>query len=111
MSSLIFAMAMAAAAVRPEVIECPATHLGKRLVGAGMYAGEQKEAELMGGRKQVRGGVAVNFGFNSGDAKWVACWYEQSPPVWHRVRPAATQCDLTEREFAPGKVKAVVRCK
>ena len=71
-------MGLIAGIARAEVIECPATHKGARLIGASMYEGERKEAELMGGRKKVSGGMDVDYGFNRGDVKWVACWY--NPP-------------------------------
>lgn len=110
MSVVLLALSVAASGAH-QVIDCPATHQGKRLIGASMYEGAQKEAELLGGRKRVRGGVDVDYGFNRGDVKWVACWYEPTTPRWYPVNPAATRCDLKERDVAPRKVTATVRCK
>lgn len=110
MSAILLALAIAAGG-QHQVVECPATHEGKRLIGASMYEGAQKAAELMGGRKRVRGGVDVDYGFNRGDVKWVACWYEPATPRWYRITDAATKCDLKERDAGPRKVTAAVRCK
>lgn len=111
MKSILLALGLVAGVANAEVIECPSEHRGARLIGASMYEGEQKKYELMGGRKKVAGGVDVDFGFNRGDVKWVACWYEPTTPRWYRVSLAATRCDLREREIMPGKMKAIVRCK
>ena len=110
MSAVLFALTVAASGAL-QIIECPATQQQKRLIGASMYEGAHKEAELMGGRKRVPGGVDVDYGFNRGDVKWVACWYEPATPRWYHVDPAATRCDLKERGEAPGKMTATVRCK
>ncbi len=109
MSTLLLALAVAAGSAN-QVVECPATHQGKRLTGAGMYEGEDK-IELMGAPRRVQGGSDNDFGFNRGDVKWVACWYERSTPIWYRISPAVTHCDVKERGAAPGKVSAIVRCK
>lgn len=111
MKSILLALCLVAGMANAEVIECPSKHQGARLIGASMYEGEQKKYELMGGRKEVAAGFDVHYGFNRGDVKWVACWYEPTTPRWYRVSPAATRCDLTEREVTPGKMKAIVRCK
>lgn len=111
MKVLILAITLTTGSALAEVIECPATHQGARLVGAGMYEGEQKEAELAGVRKRTQVGVDVEYGFNRGDVKWVACWYEPATPRWYRVSPAAIWCGLRERTERPGQVTAVVRCK
>lgn len=59
MKAALLVLGLAAGMAQAEVIECSAKHQGARLVGASMYEGEQKEAELMGGRKKVRGGWDV----------------------------------------------------
>lgn len=103
---------IAAAVVAPvEIIDCPATHQGIQLIGASMYAGRQMEAELMGSRKKVNGGMNVDYGFSRGDVKWVACWYKPATPLWYQISPAATRCNLIERNVTSGKVRATVRCK
>lgn len=111
MKAAILAVVLLASDAQAEMVECPAKHQGARLVGAGMYEGEQKEAELMGGARKVRRGVDADFGFNRGDVKWLACVYEPAAVRWYRLSPAATQCELKTREGAQGKVTAVVRCK
>lgn len=111
MKAAAFALVLLGGAGQAEVIECPAAHQGARLIGAGMHQGEQKEAELMGERKRVRGGIEAKYGFNRGDVKWVACWYAPATPRWYPVSPTATRCELKERETTPGRMTAVVRCK
>lgn len=111
MIAALLVFGLAAGVAQAKVIECPATHQGARLIGAGMYEGEQKEIELMGGRQKVRGGWDVDYGFNGGEVKWVACWYEPATPLWRQVSPAAHRCDLKERTAASGQVAARVSCR
>lgn len=111
MKTAILATAVLAGAVHAEVIECPAKHEGARLLGAAVYAGEDKRYELVGARKSVRNGMDAEYGFHRGDAKWVACWYEPETPKWYKVDYAVTSCVLKEREAPSGRVISVVRCK
>lgn len=110
MKAAALVLGLAAGMAQAEVIKCSAKHQGARLVGASMYEGEQKEAELMGGRKKVRGGWDVEFGFHGGEVKWVACWYEPATARWHQVSPAAKRCDLKERTTKAAGVTAKVEC-
>jgi hypothetical protein len=103
------ALSLVVGIAQAEVIECQQKHEGARLVGASIYEGPQKEHELMGGRKEVRGGQDVHFGFNGGEMKWLACWYKPATPVWLKVDSAAKRCDLRERTVA-GKVAVKVTC-
>jgi hypothetical protein len=109
MSALLFALSVAAAPA-PQVIQCPPAHQGKRLTGAGVYEGQQR-IELMGAPRRVPGGIDTDFGFNHGEVKWLACWYEPATPVWHQISPKATRCELKQREPSSGRITAVVRCK
>lgn len=108
MSALLIALAVAAGPAS-QVIECPPSHQGKRLTGAGIREGEEK-LELMGAPRPARGGTDNDFGFNPGRVKWLACRYEPETVVWHRISPEATRCNLKQREPKPGKVTAVARC-
>ena len=111
MKSLILAIGLLTVLAEAEVIECPAKHNDARLVGAAVYEGEQKEAELMGTARKVFSGIDADFGFNRGDVKWLACRYDPAAVRWYRMDPAATQCALKVRGTAGGKVTAVLRCK
>jgi len=111
MKTLILAVGLLAVPAQAEVIECPVKHQEARLAGAGMYEGEQKEAELMGAPTRVPGGIDAEFGFNRSDVKWLACQYEGKVVRWFRVRAEVTRCDLEKREAARGKVTAKLRCK
>lgn len=110
MMTVALAIGLIAGSAPGQVVECPAEHEGARLIGAAMYHRDEK-AELVGGPQKVPGGFDVDYGFNRGDVKWVACWYKPKTPVWYRVSPAATRCHLTERTVSRGLVTAVVRCK
>jgi len=94
-----------------EVVDCPKLHAGQRLVGAGMFHGANKDFELMGGRKKVLGGYDVDFGFNGGEVKGVACWYGKDTSRWYQVSPAAKQCDLRERTTTAGQVTVKITCR
>jgi hypothetical protein len=109
MKAAILALGMAAVPAQAEVIECPLKHQGAPLIGASMYEGVQKQYELMGKRTEVRGGQDVDFKFDAGNVKWVACWYGLDTPVWYRVRPGVTRCDVRERG-APGQVAVKISC-
>lgn len=111
MKALIITAAMLASGAYAEVIECPAQERNARLIGASMYEGEKKEHELVGMSKEKPNGFDVEFGFNRGDAKWLACWYEPIEPKWYRVSAEATGCVLRQRQTLTGKVTAVVECK
>lgn len=111
MKALILTAAVLAGAARAEVIECPAKYKGARLLGAAVYAGKDKQYELVGARTSVRNGVDAEYNFNRGDTKWVACWYAPATPKWHRIAPGITSCVLKERENRQRRVTAVVTCK
>lgn len=111
LKAALFAVCMAAGVAHAEVIECPATNLGARLLGAGMFQGEKKQYELMGEPNVVRGGHDVRFGFNDGDVKWVACWYTPATARWYRVSTRARTCTLKERTVGPRQVQASVECR
>jgi hypothetical protein len=111
MKAAILAMTLVAGDAQAEVVNCPALHKGARLVGAGMYEGDQKEAELIGAARKVRGGFDADFGFSRGDVRWLACVYEPEVVHWYRLSPALTRCELKTRGATPGKVTATVRCK
>lgn len=111
MKAALLLLALAAPSTSAETIVCPAAYMGSRLLGAGMYTGERKEFELMGGRKEVRGGWDVDFGFNTGEVKWVACWYAVDKVIWHQVSLDAKRCDLRQRTTAKAGTTAAVTCK
>lgn len=111
MMRLLLPLTLVAGAAHAEVIECPAQQAGARLLGAGMYEGKNKEAELIGDRKQMRNGQDIDFGFNGGEVKWVVCWYKPATPRWHQVSLEARHCALKERTSRQGKVSAKVICK
>ena len=110
MKTALLALALVALDARAEVVECPARQEGARLVGAGIHEVNEK-VELMGAPRKVRGGVDADFGFYRGDVKWLACVYETGPVRWFRLSPEATKCELKQRDVAPKKVTATVRCK
>lgn len=109
MKAAVLALGLVAVPAQAEVIECPSKHQGVPLLGAGMYEGPQKQYELMGERKEVRGGQDVDFRFDADKVKWVACWYRSDAPVWYQVRPGVTRCEVKERG-ASGQVVVRVSC-
>lgn len=111
MKAALIAIILVSGAVQAEVIECPAKNLGARLVGAGMFEGNVKQYELMGEPKMVRGGHDVRFGFNGGEVRWIACWYEPATARWYRVSASAKHCILKQRKVESRQVTASVQCK
>lgn len=112
MRAAILAMCLAAGAAQAEVIECQSKHEGAPLVGGSMYDGPKREFELMGDRKEVRGGADVDYGFNGGEVKWLACWYgEEGKVLWRQVSAGAKKCALRERKARGGGVSVTVVCK
>jgi hypothetical protein len=111
MKAALLAVCLVAGIAHAEVIECSSTNLGARLLGAGMFQGEKKQYELMGEPMVVDGGHDVRFGFNDGDVKWVACWYEPATARWYWVSTRAKTCKLKERIVGRRQVQASVECR
>jgi hypothetical protein len=111
MKAAVLALGLAAGLAQAEVIECPARHAGAPLLGASMYEGAQKQYELMGESKEVRGGLDVHFGFDAHKVKWLACWYGKGDVVeWRQVSAGATKCALRERKARGGEVSVRLSC-
>jgi hypothetical protein len=112
MKTALLALGLVVGAAQAEVIECQPQLDGARLVGGSVYEGPQKEYELMGGRKDVRGGVDVDFGFRGGETKWLACWYgEEGKVTWRQVSAGVKKCALRERKARGGEVSVTLTCK
>jgi len=111
MKIALLAIILISGAVQAEVIECPAENFGARLIGAGMFEGDGKQHELMGEPKMVYGGHDVRFGFNGGEVRWIACWYQPTTARWYRVSPSAKHCILKQRKLESRRVTASVQCK
>ncbi|WP_313703307.1 STY0301 family protein [Massilia sp.] len=109
MKAAILALGLALAPAQAEVIECPAKHQGVPLLGGSVYEGPQKQYELMGELKEVRSVQNGYFRFDADNVKWVACWYRPGAPVWHRVQPGVTRCEVQERG-ALGQLAVKVSC-
>lgn len=110
MKAAVLALGLVAMPAQAEVIECPAKHQGVPLLGASVFEGPQKQYELIGERKEVRGGQDVYFILGADKMTWIACWYKPDAPVWYRVRPGATRCEVQKRG-APGQVAVKVSCR
>jgi hypothetical protein len=100
-----------------RLAEVPPQHKGtgllakSRLAGASMYTGELGgQAELQGDGKKVKGGWEVNYGFASGDARWLVCSYGAQITWWERMDPKATACKLEVREGGRDPASAKVTC-
>ena len=111
MKTALLAIILVSGTVQAEVIDCPAKNSGVRLIGAGIFEGDEKQHELMGEPKMVHGGHDVRFGFNGGEVRWIACWYEATAARWYRVSPSAKHCILKQRTLESCRVTASVQCK
>lgn len=111
MKAALLAIILVSGAVQAEVIECPAKNFGARLIGAGMFEGDGKQFELMGEPKMVHSGHDVIFGFNDGEARRIACWYEPTTARWYRVSASAKRCILKQQTVESRRVTASVQCK
>jgi hypothetical protein len=109
-----FLIFLACGAANAQVIECPPTFpyeqakladdskgivRPSRLSGGGAYFGELGgQGELQGDRKDVKGGVDVQFGFHAGEQKWFVCGYGQGGiGLWRTIDAKATTCTMRQR--------------
>lgn len=123
---------MLAPAAHAQVIECPKfypwqdtpisevpyQHKGQgmlaktKLSGAGVFTGDMGgNAELIGDRRQVRGGWDARFDFGPGERKWLVCAYGSSIAWWEQLDEKVVTCTVQERQSGrdPMSVKATCR--
>jgi len=131
-AAILLGLALAAPA-RAEVAECPRFYPAQQLAidgaqrpassggfvaraalsGAGMFTGEiGGQGELIGERREVKGGMDAKFGFADGDQRWLVCTYGVGGEItwWKQMDARSTSCALQVRSPA-GKVDARATCK
>lgn len=102
------------------IAEVPYQHKGKgfiakaELSGAGMYTGELNgRGELMGDRRNVKGGMDVHFNFPLPESRWLVCSYGNAGDItwWEQLETKARQCKLEIREKGRDPMRATLTCK
>ena len=105
----VIALLMLATAASAQQVECPQRLPGieapkARLTGGGMYAGAEKQYELIGDRVKVPGGYDVQYGFGVNEIRWLICAYDEKYIWWRRMDLKTTDCRLRERKSAGGVI-------
>ena len=84
-----------------------------RLRGATAYTGEfNGQEELQGMRKDVKGGLDVQYGFAPGESKWLVCTYGSGDiSWWERLDSKVTSCKLSVRKSGADPLDIRMTCK
>jgi hypothetical protein len=93
--------------VHAQTVECPRVSQGAKLTGAGAYF--DKQTEIQGARKEVKGGFDIELPLNTA---WLVCEYGAAQK-WEEVKPdpKIKSCTLRVRETKKEVEDIKLTCK
>ncbi len=93
--------------VSAQTVECPKVSQGAKLTGAGAFF--DKQTEIQGARRDVKGGYDVELPLNTA---WLVCEYGAAQK-WEEVKPdpKIDRCTLRVRESKKEVKNVKLTCK